>query len=49
MQNPITEDFQLDLDDLVRIVDGKTVCKICGVLNKNLYSTNKGYVCKTCI
>lgn len=45
MINPISEEEQKDLDDLLRIIDGKVVCKICGVPTKFLYSTDRGYVC----
>ena len=46
MINPIDGNQQCDMDDLIKVVDNKTVCKACGVVTKMLYSTNKGYMCK---
>lgn len=48
MINPITEKEQPDLDDLMVIVGGVTVCRRCQAAVKEFYATDKGYLCKPC-
>lgn len=47
MYNPVTEREQKDLDDLLRIENGVAVCKHCGLKPKELYTTDRGYLCRT--
>ena len=47
MYNPITEQDQKDLDDLLRIENGVAACKNCGAQTKVLYMTDRGYLCRT--
>ena len=46
MINPITNNIQPDISDLTTVVDGVTVCNVCKQPVKELYSTDRGYVCK---